>query len=133
MNYADNMITEKRVLTLEEFRKRELRTLPQATGELSGLLQDIALAAKRVAAEVNKAGLLDILGDTGEHNVQGEKVQKLDKLLTGSLKHRCKEESVAQVCLARNRSILFLLMSHCQTSPNTSVYWIHWMGAAISM
>jgi len=73
------MIVGQRVLTLEEFRKRELRDLPQATGELSSLLQDIALAAKRVSAEVSKAGLLDILGETGEHNIQGESVQKLDR------------------------------------------------------
>jgi len=68
------------VLTLEEFRKQELRFLPAATGELSNLLRDIALAAKRVNLEVNKAGLLDILGETGKTNVQGEGVQRLDEL-----------------------------------------------------
>lgn len=67
------------ILTLEEFRKQELRFLPQATGELSNLLRDIALAAKRVNVEVNKAGLADILGDTGKINVQGEGVQQLDE------------------------------------------------------
>ena len=66
------------ILTLEEFRKQELRLLPQATGELSNLLRDIALAAKRVHVEVNRAGLADILGDTGQLNVQGESVQRLD-------------------------------------------------------
>jgi fructose-1,6-bisphosphatase I len=66
------------ILTLEEFRKQELRFLPKATGELSNLLRDIALAAKRVNVEVNKAGLADILGDTGKINVQGEGVQQLD-------------------------------------------------------
>ncbi len=66
------------MLTLEEFRKKELRSLPQATGELSNLLRDISLASKRVHVEVNKAGLVDILGDTGETNIQNEAVQKLD-------------------------------------------------------
>src|SRR5580704_4438891 len=66
------------VLTLEEFRKMEVRKLPQATGELSNLLRDIALASKRVNVEVNKAGLVDILGSTGEVNIQGETVQQLD-------------------------------------------------------
>jgi fructose-1,6-bisphosphatase I len=66
------------ILTLEEFRKQELRSLPQATGELSNLLRDIALAAKRVNVEVNKAGLVDILGETGEMNIQGEGVKQLD-------------------------------------------------------
>jgi fructose-1,6-bisphosphatase I len=67
------------ILTLEEFRKQELRFLPHATGELSNLLRDIALAAKRVNVEVNKAGLEDILGETGESNIQGERVKKLDE------------------------------------------------------
>lgn len=49
-----------------------------ATGELSGLLRDIGLAAKRINVEVNKAGLVDILGDAGAVNVQGEDVKKLD-------------------------------------------------------
>jgi fructose-1,6-bisphosphatase I len=69
----------RNILTLEEFRKQELRSLPQATGELSNLLQDIALAAKRVNVEVNKAGLEDILGETGRTNIQGEGVQQLDE------------------------------------------------------
>ncbi|HEY4154756.1 MAG TPA: class 1 fructose-bisphosphatase, partial [Puia sp.] len=67
------------ILTLEEFRKQELRSLPNATGELSNLLRDIALAAKRVNVEVNKAGLVDILGETGSVNIQGESVQRLDE------------------------------------------------------
>ena len=55
-----------------------MRDFPNATGELSGLLRDIGLAAKRVHVEVNKAGLVDILGDAGTMNVQGEEVKKLD-------------------------------------------------------
>jgi fructose-1,6-bisphosphatase I len=74
----------RNILTLEEFRKQELRFLPQATGELSNLLRDIALAAKRVNVEVNKAGLVDILGDTGEMNIQGEGVKQLDEFANSS-------------------------------------------------
>jgi len=51
---------------------------PQATGELSAILNQIGLAAKIISLEVNKAGLVDILGFTGENNVHGEKVKKLD-------------------------------------------------------
>ncbi|GBE16035.1 MAG TPA: class 1 fructose-bisphosphatase [Proteobacteria bacterium] len=51
---------------------------PQATGELTGILNQVAFAAKIVSREVNKAGLVEILGLTGEKNVQGEEVQKLD-------------------------------------------------------
>ena len=51
-----------------------------ATGELSKLLHDLSLAAKIISLEVNKAGLVDIIGFTGDNNVQGEQVKKLDML-----------------------------------------------------
>ncbi len=57
----------------------ELQSLhPGASGDFTGLLNDITFAAKIIGREVNKAGLVDILGATGEENVQGEIVQKLD-------------------------------------------------------
>ena len=49
-----------------------------STGDFTGLLTQIALAAKVIAREVSKAGLANILGFTGEKNVQGEQVTKLD-------------------------------------------------------
>jgi fructose-1,6-bisphosphatase I len=53
---------------------------PGATGELSKLLHDLSLAAKVISLEVNKAGLVDIIGFTGDNNVHGEQVKKLDIL-----------------------------------------------------
>jgi len=64
--------------TLDEFTILQLRMFPSATGELSALLRDIGLAAKRINAEVNKAGLVDILGVTGQTNTHNEAVQRLD-------------------------------------------------------
>lgn len=72
------MRINRRVQTLDEFTIQQMRDFPNATGELSGLLRDIGLASKRVNVEVNKAGLVDILGDAGSINVQGEEVKKLD-------------------------------------------------------
>ncbi|MEO6838488.1 MAG: class 1 fructose-bisphosphatase, partial [Ginsengibacter sp.] len=84
-------MVNRKVLTLDEFTIREMRAFPKATGELAGLLRDIGLAAKRVNVEVNKAGLVDILGDTGNVNVQGEEVKMLDEFandqFTGVLRH----------------------------------------------
>ena len=54
------------------------RGYPEATGDFTGLLTHIALAAKVIAREVNKAGLVNILGFTGQKNVQGEHVTRLD-------------------------------------------------------
>lgn len=80
----------RNVPTLDEFTIQQLRMFPKATGELSTLLRDIGLAAKRINVEVNKAGLVDILGDHGSINVQGETVKKLDifanNQLTGVLR-----------------------------------------------
>jgi fructose-1,6-bisphosphatase I len=73
------MNVNRNVLTLDEFTIQSLRLFPHATGELSTLLRDIGLAAKRINVEVNKAGLVDILGETGATNVQGEEVKKLDE------------------------------------------------------
>ncbi|HEU0078203.1 MAG TPA: class 1 fructose-bisphosphatase, partial [Longimicrobiaceae bacterium] len=55
------------------------RQFPEATGAFSSILYDIAFAAKMIAREVRRAGLNDILGLTGEVNVQGEEVKKLDE------------------------------------------------------
>ena len=81
----------RKVSTLDEFTIQQLRSFPKATGELSSLLRDIGLASKRINVEVNKAGLVDILGDAGSMNVQGEDVKKLDifanNQFMGVLKH----------------------------------------------
>lgn len=71
-------MVNRKVFTLDEFTIHQMRMFPSATGELSGLLRDIGLASKRINVEVNKAGLVDILGDHGTTNVQGEEVKKLD-------------------------------------------------------
>jgi fructose-1,6-bisphosphatase I len=66
--------------TIESHILELQRMHPSASGDFTGLLNDISLAAKIVSREVNKAGLAeDILGATGETNVQGEEVQKLDE------------------------------------------------------
>jgi fructose-1,6-bisphosphatase I len=59
---------------LEEQR----RNFPQASGEFSWLLSGITLATKIIAAQVRRAGLAGVLGATGEQNIQGETVQKMD-------------------------------------------------------
>jgi fructose-1,6-bisphosphatase I len=67
-----------RFMTLARHIIEGERMHPEATGELSKLLHDLSLAAKIISLEVNKAGLVDILGFTGESNVHGEDVKKLD-------------------------------------------------------
>lgn len=65
----------------------EERKFPQATGVFSSLLSEIVLTAKVINREVSKAGLVNILGLTGETNVQGEDVRKLDVFANDMFMH----------------------------------------------
>jgi len=66
-------------MTIEQHIQERQRVLhPEATGQLTMLLSAITLATKIIADHVRRAGLVDILGCTGQTNVQGEIVQKLD-------------------------------------------------------
>jgi fructose-1,6-bisphosphatase I len=68
-----------KVTTLNEFILEKQADFPFATGELSRILNDIAVASKMVSRDVRQAGLVDhILGAQGETNIQGEDQQKLD-------------------------------------------------------
>jgi len=65
-------------ITITEHILKEQRRNPGATGAFTHLLNELIVAAKVISREVNKAGLVDILGSTGDVNVQEEQVQKLD-------------------------------------------------------
>jgi fructose-1,6-bisphosphatase I len=76
-----------RVVTIERFILDQEELHPEATGELSNLLYDVALAAKIINSHVRMAGLADILGTAGVINVQGEVVQKLDEFANETMQH----------------------------------------------
>lgn len=67
-----------KVITIERHIIEEERSHPGATGDFSSLLRDLTLAFKVIWREVSKAGLVNILGLTGNENVHGEQVKKLD-------------------------------------------------------
>ncbi|NMW17500.1 MAG: class 1 fructose-bisphosphatase [Chlorobiaceae bacterium] len=66
------------LITIERHILEQQKYFPEASGELTDLLNDVAFAAKLVRREVVRAGLVDILGFAGSTNVQGEEVKKLD-------------------------------------------------------
>lgn len=70
--------TATSVVTIERYIIEQEKQIPEATGELSGLLYDLALAGKIISSKVRRAGLIDIIGSTEDENVQGEIQQKLD-------------------------------------------------------
>lgn len=86
-----------KLTTLHEFIVSKQKDFPFATGELSRLLSDIALASKIVSNDVRKAGLVDhILGAQGGQNVQGEEQQKLDVVADEAFIHAF--ENGGEVC-----------------------------------
>ena len=78
------MLTEQlqptKIVTIERHILDEQHSHPEATGILTSLLYDIALAGKVIASQITRGGLAEILGQSGNINVQGEKVMKLDEL-----------------------------------------------------
>jgi len=66
------------VMTIDHHLSKQQRKYPEASGGFSGLMSSISFAAKIISREVNKAGLVELLGITGQENVHGEQVQKLD-------------------------------------------------------
>ncbi|MCK8495449.1 class 1 fructose-bisphosphatase [Spirosoma sp. RP8] len=76
--YSEDVVAVPVGTTLDRFIKRQQQASPAATGELSQLLRDIALAAKIVQREISRAGLLAVTGSFGTENQHGEAQQKLD-------------------------------------------------------
>ena len=66
--------------TLTQHILKQQQSHPEATGQLSALLTQVGVAGKLIAAQVRRAGLIEIWGATGDTNVQGETVQKLDRI-----------------------------------------------------
>lgn len=89
--------------TLERHILEEQRAHASATGEFTRLFQQLALAGKIIGSRVNQAGLAGVLGVTGEVNVQGETVQKLDVFANRTLIH-CLEAG-GQVCLMASEEV----------------------------
>ncbi len=73
------MPDKKRLMTLGRHIDEEERKHPEATGDFSGLLSDLAIAVKLIWRHVSKAGLMDILGTTNRRNQSGDDVKKLDE------------------------------------------------------
>lgn len=75
-------------VTVTEHLLLHQKRSPHATGQFTGLLYDLILSGKTISRNVNKAGLLDILGGTGIVNIQGENVQKLDAIANRIMLYR---------------------------------------------
>ncbi|MDH3570673.1 MAG: class 1 fructose-bisphosphatase [Gemmatimonadota bacterium] len=79
-------MSDSSLVTIERFILEQERMHPEATGDLTNLLYDIALASKVISGYVRRAGLVDVLGAFGARNVQGEEQQKLDVIANETVK-----------------------------------------------
>ncbi len=101
------MPPESHVVTISRFLVDQERRHPEATGKFTSLLSDIALAAKVIGREVNKAGLVDILGQAGDENVHGEDQQKLD-VFANQVMYRALDHTGLVACMASEENETFL-------------------------
>jgi fructose-1,6-bisphosphatase I len=101
------MPADSHVVTISRFLVDAERRHPEATGAFTSLLHDIALAAKVIGREVNKAGLVDILGAAGNENVHGELVQKLDAFANNVI-YRALDHTGLVACLASEENETFI-------------------------
>src|SRR5215813_12319229 len=86
MSSVPSRITSSRIgITLETYILEGMMGFPAATGAFTSLLNQIGLAAKLITSKVRRAGLANVLGYTGQTNVQGEEVQKLDEIANETL------------------------------------------------
>lgn len=85
MPYVDHLLGDFPFKTVQQHILETQRRHAQATGEFSWLLSGITLATKIIQAQVQRAGLLDILQQTGRQNVQGETVHRLDEIANATL------------------------------------------------
>lgn len=86
---------------------------PMATGRFTRLLSEMIFSGKIINSEVNKAGLVEILGLTGETNVQGEKVRKLDEFANQVLEHRLQRTGVLCALASEERADLIPIPADC--------------------
>jgi fructose-1,6-bisphosphatase I len=93
--------------TITQHILNEQRENPTATGAFTYLLNELIVAAKVISREVNKAGLVDILGSTGDINVQEEKVQKLDVFANRVIIERM--QHIGQLCCMASEEVAELI------------------------
>lgn len=106
------------VVTIERFIIEQERLQPHATGELSDLLYDVALAAKIISGHVRSAGLVDVLGAVGRTNVQGEEQQKLDVLANEIMKDALRHTGRVSIMASEEEESFVLSGDEFETGGN---------------
>lgn len=101
-------------ITVTEHLLFHQKLSPAATGSFTSLLYDLILSAKLITRNVSSAGLLDVLGRTGEVNVQGEQVQRMDLYANNVLIHRMERSGVLCAMASEENADLIDIPEHFQ-------------------
>ncbi|TDQ32522.1 class 1 fructose-bisphosphatase [Zeaxanthinibacter enoshimensis] len=115
---------DKKNKTLGEFIIEHQAQFQYSSGELSKLINAIRLAAKVVNHEVNKAGLIDILGAVGDTNIQGEEQQKLDVLANNKFIQTLKNREIVCGIASEEEDHFIQVNSNNQQNQNKYVVLI---------
>jgi len=115
---------QRKTKTLGEFIIENQAEFKYSSGELSKLINAIRLAAKVVNHEVNKAGLVDILGAAGDTNIQGENQQKLDVLANEKFIQTLKNREIVCGIASEEEDDFISINSHDKQHQNKYVVLI---------
>ncbi|MEN8142863.1 MAG: class 1 fructose-bisphosphatase [Thermodesulfobacteriota bacterium] len=108
------MIEKAYGITVSRDIQDSQRLHPEATGDLSGLLSELIVAAKTISAEVNMAGLGDFMGMAGKTNIQGEKVQKLDEFANSAIKRRMAHSGYISIMASEEEADAIPVPTDCE-------------------
>lgn len=109
-------------ITVTEHLLLHQKLSPAATGSFTSLLYDLILSAKLITRNVNSAGLLDVLGRTGEVNVQGEQVQRMDLYANNVLIHRMERSGVLCAMASEENADLISIPDHFQSGEYILIF-----------
>lgn len=120
-----------RQVTVVEHLLLHQKQVPMATGRFTRLLNELILSAKIISREVNKAGLVDILGYTGDKNVHGEQVTRLDEYAHRVIVHRMQRAGVLCAMASEEHADLIQIPHGLPLGDYFFWYLIPWMGHQI--
>ena len=101
--YTRDASSPESLMTLEQFIIDRHERFSHATGSFARLIRDVSVAAKIINRNIRRAGLVDVFGETGDVNVQGEEVQKLDTFANNVLVRSV--EGGGHVCVMASEEI----------------------------
>lgn len=110
------------LITIEHHFMMQERAHPEATGIFTQLLMDVALAGKIISRDVNKAGLVEVLGSTGETNIQEEEVQKLDEFANRTMITRLDHTGRICIMASEEDSNIIEIPQHYPCGPYTIAF-----------